>query len=68
MLGYDPTNSVATSRSEYGDVSEDFILDDLHCNGNETNIFLCSRRLGENCGPSEGAGVICETTTGCLVN
>ena len=64
MLGFDPTNSVATVRSAFGFVSNDFELDDVHCNGNETNIWLCARRLGENCGYSEGAGVICESTSG----
>ena len=67
MLGYDPTNSVATTNNgvatgneEFGSVSPDFIMDDVQCTGHEANIFQCSRRLeGHNCGPSEGAGVRC---------
>ena len=64
MLGYDPKNSVATTQSAFGLVSKDFVLDNVQCNGKETNIWLCARTLGENCTPSEGAGVICESTSG----
>ena len=60
MLGYDPINSLATNRSTFGSVSPDFIMDDVQCTGHEANIFQCSQNLeGENCGPSEGAGVRC---------
>ena len=66
MLGYDPTNSVATRYSAYGLVTDHFIMDDVQCNGNETSIWLCTRKLGENCGRTEGAGVICESPRGIL--
>ena len=61
MLGFDPTNSVATVRSAFGEVSSNFILDDVRCEGTETNILLCTRSKRENCGPTEGAGVVCES-------
>ena len=62
MLGYDPMNSVATTRSAYGIVSNDFILDDVQCRGDEVHIMQCVHAKRENCGSSEGAGVICEST------
>ena len=62
MLGFDPTNSVATVRSAFGEVSSVFSLDDVRCEGTEANILLCTRAESENCGASEGAGVVCEST------
>ena len=66
MLGFDPTNSVATSRSAYGSVSNTFGLDDVRCEGTETNILLCTHSKRENCGSTEGAGVVCESMAGNL--
>ena len=60
MLGFDPTSSVATSNSAFGEVSKDFILDNVDCEGNETNIMFCTHTKRENCWMNEGAGVICE--------
>ena len=60
MLGFDPTFSVATVRSTFGTVSNDFIMDNVECEGNETNILLCTHTKNENCWINEGAGVICE--------
>ena len=61
MLGFDPTFSVATVRSTFGTVSNDFIMDNVECGGNETNILLCIHTKLEDCSSSEGAGVICES-------
>ena len=61
MLGFDPTNSVATKESAFGEVSSDFIMDDVHCEGTEFNILLCNHSKTHNCNPREGAGVICGT-------
>ena len=60
MLGFDPTFSVATVRSAFGAVSNYFIMDDVACEGDETNILFCIHTKRENCGSTEGAGVICE--------
>ena len=60
MLGFDPTFSVATKESTFGEVSNDFIMDDVRCEGDETNILLCTHTKREDCSSSEGAGVICE--------
>ena len=64
MLGYDPTSSVATVRSAYGPVSDYFIMDNVQCRGDETNIEKCPHLTwqNENCNSSEGAGVICEAS------
>ena len=62
MLGFDPTYSVATVRSAFGPVSNDFIMDDVECKGDETNILLCIHTKRENCASTEGAGVICEAS------
>ena len=62
MLGFDPTSSVATVQSAFGAVSNHFILDDVRCEGEETNILLCTHSKRENCGPTEGAGVVCESS------
>ena len=62
MLGFDPTNSVATKQSAFGEVSSDFILDDVQCDGDEHNILECTHSKTHNCNPREGAGVICEST------
>ena len=58
MFSY--TKGVATSRSRYGSVPADFALDDLMCNGNEESLYDCDHSSNANCGPEEGAGVICE--------
>ena len=60
MLGFDPAFSVATRNSAFGEVSQYFILDDVNCEGNETNILSCGHTKMENCWINEGAGVICE--------
>ena len=49
-----------TKKKGLGDV--DFIMDNVHCNGSETNIFLCTYSDRHNCGSSEGAGVVCESS------
>ena len=61
MLGFDPTYSFATVRSAFGAVSSNFIMDNVKCAGNETNIFLCTHTKRDNCGSTEGAGVVCES-------
>ena len=34
-------------------------MDDVQCTGNETSIFDCPHQTIDNCGGSEGLGVIC---------
>ena len=63
MLGFaKDAKNIATSRSKYGRVSTDFIMDDIMCNGTESHIGLCAHNATENCGSTEGAGVMCGLT------
>ena len=57
MLGY--PLGIATSDSEFGDVEENFIMDDVQCEGSEDNIIDCIHIAEHNCDGSEGAGVRC---------
>ena len=59
MLGFSIKGASATSRSKFGKVSNVFAIDDVHCDGSESHIRLCPHTSRENCGSSEGAGVIC---------
>ena len=43
-----------------GHVPADFRMDDLKCNGTETNIRHCDHHKCDDCGSGEGAGVVCE--------
>ena len=45
----------------YGNLSVPFLLDDIVCTGNESNLLQCVHsELGvHNCDSSETAGVIC---------
>ena len=60
---------VATNMSIFGlTIGRHFILDDVNCTGNESNIFDCQYLTGSipNCRVSnrEEAGVICGVTPG----
>ena len=44
----------------FGNVSsEDFIMDDVQCDGTENSILDCQHNTNDNCGIKEGAGVRC---------
>ena len=53
--------SVAVRRSMYGSGTVPFLLDDIVCTGNESNLLQCrhSELRMHNCEWSETAGVIC---------
>ena len=57
MLGY--TSGVATLKSRFGEVSSVFAMDDVSCRGYEASLHDCRHNERENCGPYDGAGVIC---------
>jgi len=63
QLGYSSGSS--TTQSTYGSVPTNFIMDDVNCDGSETNILDCSHRAEHDCRGSEGAGVICEGEGSC---
>merc|ERR1712126_757160 len=50
--------------STFGSVPNNFILDDIDCEGDETDIRDCTYDEDDDCGSSEGAGVICNDDFG----
>ena len=60
MLGFSSDGAFATTQSQFGLVSRDFIMDDVQCKGAETDINDCDKH---NCGAGEGAGVRCRVKT-----
>merc|ERR1712112_733521 len=63
MLGY--SSGKATMRSQFGRVSNTFKMDDVQCTGNEASLLDCPHRTMDDCGPHEGAGVICSELSEC---
>ena len=59
MMGFNATHARATKTSAYGDVEDNFIMDDVVCNGTEASLDECMYNSEDNCGEREGAGVIC---------
>ena len=57
MLGY--SSGGATVQSWFGPVADTFGMDNVQCIGNETSILDCPHVTVDDCGPFEGAGVIC---------
>ena len=57
MMGYN--DGVATVRSKYGRVVDNFIMDDIQCDGGEKFLFDCNYLSKDDCTEEEGAGVIC---------
>ena len=57
MLGYN--GGQITSKSQFGQVSGDFGMDNVKCTGNEASIFDCTYITNDDCGGGEGLGVIC---------
>ena len=60
-LGF--TGGQATRRSRFGRVPDNFIMDDVDCSGREGRLEECRHNSRDNCGTSEGAGVVCLTPT-----
>ena len=57
QLGFD--DGVAISYSKFGYVEPNFVMDDVHCKGDEEKIQDCSYTKNHNCGATEAAGVEC---------
>ena len=58
QLGF-PSVVSATANSKFGSVPSTFRMDDVGCTGEETSLLECEHNRIDNCGSSEGAGVIC---------
>ena len=52
-----------TKYSKYGQVSDDFGADNVRCDGTENHLSECSYSSRDDCGGTEGAGVVCDTRT-----
>ena len=48
--------------SKYGQVPSTFSYDEVKCNGTEMTLDSCVHANTHNCGPQEGAGVVCNNT------
>ena len=59
MMGFTGAESI----SRYLTVPDDFIMDNVDCEGSENNINDCYHLDVDNCGTSEGAGVSCSSTS-----
>jgi hypothetical protein len=61
-LGFNCGAESAFGSSYFGLVPEDFSYNVVTCAGTENSMDECPHNNNENCGPTEGAGVICNTT------
>eukprot|EP00092_Neocalanus_flemingeri_P008007 GFUD01008639.1.p1 GENE.GFUD01008639.1~~GFUD01008639.1.p1 ORF type:complete len:196 (+),score=57.25 GFUD01008639.1:37-624(+) len=60
MLGFEGAEE-KTTHSHFGEVSENFIMDDVKCGGEESDLFHCSfDSKSIQCDQYEGAGVVCK--------
>ena len=50
-----------TTKSHFGKVSDDFMMDEVKCKGNEEKLLDCNYKTEDDCGGKEGLGVICKT-------
>ena len=58
--GFDSsTKAVATIKSSFGSVPANFRVSSVKCDGTETELYQCKYLLRNDCGISEGAGVVC---------
>ena len=53
-----------TKESHFGKVSDDFMMDEVKCKGNEEKLLDCNYKTEDDCGGKEGLGVICKTKKG----
>jgi len=58
QLGFSRASSF-TVCSRYGQVPTSFSYDDVACVGTELTLDSCRHLNTHNCGPHEGAGVVC---------
>ena len=53
-----------TTKSHFGKVSDDFMMDEVKCKGNEEKLLDCNYKTEDDCGGKEGLGVICKPKKG----
>ena len=59
MLGFIPEYAENTTKSRFGNVEDNFIMDDVACKGTEDSLEDCRYHGIDNCEGKEAAGVIC---------
>ena len=58
-LGFHEVERI-TKESQFGKVSVNFIMDNVECIGTEERLFNCTYNSDDDCGATEGAGVVCD--------
>ena len=53
-----------TVNSKFGNVSAEFSFDQVDCSGTEETLEDCKHENTDDCGPDEGAGVVCQENSG----
>ena len=53
-----------TVNSKFGNVSAEFSFDQVDCSGTEETLEDCKHENTDDCGPDEGAGVVCTKDSG----
>ena len=48
--------------SQFGDVPNNFIINNVNCGGSEDALLGCKYSKYHNCGVKEGSGVMCSDT------
>ena len=66
QLGFQ--SGTVTTKSHFGSVNSTFAMDNVACNSTDETIHNCSYddETTEDCGPHQGAGVICNPIPGQL--
>lgn len=66
QLGYERGAEEFLVSSWYGDAKDNFyLMDNVKCLGDETQLQKCSYDINHDCQADEAAGVICALNTGC---
>ena len=61
MLGISALYPKATTKSFHGSRRDNFIMDEVKCIGTEETLEDCPHETKDDCGGTEGAGVICSS-------
>ena len=59
MLGLNTSFAIPTTNSQHGNWRDNFIMDEVKCVGTEETLEDCPHLTTDDCGASEGAGVVC---------
>ena len=68
QLGFPNGAISAPCCSSYGQVPSGFSYDEVQCLGSEVTLDSCLHANNHDCGPFEGAGIVCNPETGTILN